>query len=379
MTYLDDLSGRREQLRTDMETILEKYADPEATLSEADEANLTDLKTQLGSLDSRIGELAEFDDANTRHEQLMSRRNLSKVTGDSPQGSIGTLFAASREFDAYKRSGFVGDMPMFSTEFTLVESVNGSDAPYAGVSQVRDAANPAFRTPILDSFAREVTSTNNVWWLEWGADPVAQVVAEGAVKPEAAYAPTIREGSLVKWAHHLPVTEEALQDIPRLRSILEGALVRGVRRAAEAAAAATLTGGTYEEAEGANLIAAVRYAIAGVQDAGYTPSHIYVNPTDYAGLDLEVLAATLNGPSQNTRPWGLTYVSSPAITAGTAYVADAASAFLFLDRNVLQVKMTDSHAEEFVSNIYRLLAEARGKTVIQRAAAVVTATVTATP
>lgn len=371
MSLFETLSDRRNSVRGDIDAILSKYDSDTAVLSEADQANLTDLKTDLEQLDARLGELAAFDEADARHDQMRSRRSLAAVTGPTAEGSLGERFAASQQFSAFARSGFVGDMAAFTSEFALVKSVDGNSKPFAGVSQIRDAAQPSFNTPILDSFSREATSTNNVWWLEYPEDdPVAAEVAEGAPKPEAAYAPVIREGNVVKWAHTLPVTEEALADIPRLRSILEGALVRGVRAKAEQTAAATLTGGTYTAASGDTLVAAVRYGIATVQDNGYMPSHIYVNPMDYAGLDLEVLAATLSGPTQNTRPWGLTYVASSAVAAGTAYVADAASAFLFIDRGVLQVAMTDSHAEEFTSNIYRLRAEARGKTVIQRASAV---------
>jgi hypothetical protein len=51
-------------------------------------------------------------------------------------------------------------------------------------------------------------------------------------------------------------------------------------------------------------------------------------------------------------------------------VADSKSAFLYLDRGQMGVTITDSHASEFVSGIYRLKAEARGLVVVQRAGAV---------
>lgn len=366
------------QTQTQMTQILEGYEDPDTEISEADQANLTELKATAARVQERIAQLAEIDAAAGEVDTQMGRSATGRLAvpgATQPQlDSIGAQFCASEQFAAWKRNGRLGAMSEFATEFTLVKSVDGANKPLGGITQVRDAATPPTTTPILDSFAREETSTNGVWWLEWpGADPEAAVVAEGGRKPEAAYAPTVREGTCEKWAHTLPVTEEALEDVPRMQSILEGALTRGVRKKAEKQAAALIAAGvgylTLED-EAETLVAAIRMGIATVVAADYVPTTVYLNPFDYAGLDLALMAATLTGAVRNVNPWGINYVQSAQFDAGTAYVADAQEAFLFIDRNNLNVAMTDSHGEEFADNIYRLRGEARGKSVIQRPGAV---------
>ena len=57
----------------------------------------------------------------------------------------------------------------------------------------------------------------------------ANSVAEGAAKPESTITFDLVSDPVRKIAHWLPVSEEALDDLPQLRSYLDSRLALGVR------------------------------------------------------------------------------------------------------------------------------------------------------
>jgi hypothetical protein len=315
--------------------------------------------------------------AHDKHDATMGRLAGSgsriQVSERAPVG-FAAEFVGSSELATYRASGFNGASKTFSTELSLIKSVDTDGLALSGAQQVRDAATASVLTPILNSLAREQVSTNSTFYVEFPElAPEAGAVAEGAAASESTYDYIVREAQLSKWAHTMPVTEEALADNARLQSILSGALLDGVRRKAETAAGAAIVAaasGFIDAKHATGLVQAIRVGVAKVQTAGWIPTTCYLNPDDYAAIDIELMAATLSGAQRGTAPWQLSYVPTPAVSAGTAYVADSKSAFLYLDRGQMGVTITDSHASEFVSGIYRLKAEARGLVVVQRAGAV---------
>ena len=384
-TLLENLRGQFETNKAQMSAILDRYADDGAELSEADTANMTELKAAQDRLKDRISELADIDATAAEVDQVMGRRSAAlsgptPVPGAvAPVTGLGRRLIESSELARWKAQGMDGSSSEVSAEFALITSKDANGKPLAGTAQVRDAVLPGLVTPILDSFAVEATDRNEVWWVEYpAASPEAGAVAEGSAMGEATYAPVVKTGSAEAWKHSIPLTEEALEDDARLASIVEGALMRGVRKKAEKAAGTVLTGtsGYLTVGSQTSLVEGARRGIAKLQDSPeqYVPSHVYLNPNDYADIDLALLERTLNGAIRNTAPWGLIYVPTSYVSAGTLFVADAAAAFLFIDRRQVRLSMTDSHAAEFVSDIYRVKATARGKTVCQRPDAVVKVT-----
>ena len=385
-TLLDTLRSQFETNQDQMSSILSRYADEGQELSDTDAANMTDLKAANDRLKDRIAELAAIDSTSAELDQIMGRRQaamsggLVPMPGNTPRPtSLGRTLIDSAEFSRWKAQGMDGASSEVASEFALVTSKDTNGEPIGGTARVRDAALPSLVTPILDSFSVEATDKNDVWWLEYpSASPEAGTVAEGTPMGEATYAPIVRTGSAEAWKHSIPLTEEAMEDEARLESIVGGALMNGVRKKAEKSAGGVLTGTTGYLTVGSvtDMIQGARLAIAKLQESPeqYLPSHVYINPADYADVDLSLLERTLNGAVKNNTPWGLIYVPTPYVTAGTLYVADAAAAFLFIDRRQVRLSMTDSHASEFVDDVYRVKATARGKTVCQRKDAVVKVT-----
>jgi HK97 family phage major capsid protein len=203
------------------------------------------------------------------------------------------------------------------------------------------------------------------------AAPLAGVVAEGEAKPEATLTATVTPYSLETIAHWVQATRQLLEDSAAVRSFIESSLRRGVLDKIEATIAAAIGAATLPTATGADLISAIRVGVADVEDAGYTPNAIVLNPQDYAALDIAVMGGTLLGPTVRPSYWGLPVVASSAQTAGTALVGDFTAGVQLLQRTGVSLYISDSHASTFTSNIFTLLAEARVKAIVGQPSAVV--------
>lgn len=384
-TLLQKLEGQREKANADRIALMDRYADSEdengiAEFSEADKANFDALNESIAALDERIAALVGVERSNMEHTNRLAGLDgeRSRVQVNEPaRVTLGEQFAACQQFADYKARGAQGASNDYTvSEFSLITSKDAAGKALAGVQRVADAALPQRTTPLLDAIGYEAVSRNQIEWIEWPLTaPTAGEVAEGAEKPEAEYPPVIRSGSLFKAAHHIPMTEEFIEDAPRLKSIVEGALLDGVKQKMEAHAAQVTAGGAYPTVSHDSLLKAIRVAYATVETGGFRPTVVLLNPLDYADIDIDLLTLTLNGAQAETRPWGLQYVAAGAVAQGDAYVADARTAWKYLDRRNLSLSITDSHAEEFVENIYRMRAEARGLVIVQRPEAACKATV----
>jgi len=236
-------------------------------------------------------------------------------------------------------------------------------------------------TPLLDALGRVTTNSNAIQWYTWpGAFPVAQVVAEGATKPEADFTPTPHTEALETYAHWKGISRQALEDIPQIQSIVEGALRGGILTALETAAAAAIAAGGLPVTNNADLMTGLRIAIGEVQTRGYAnPNAILLNPADFAGLDVAVMGVTNNGPVRTGSVWGVPAIAVGAIPAGTAYVGDFSTAVTLFARNTVSAYMTDSHQDFFIKNLLVVLAEQRALVAVTEPAAAEQVTTTAGP
>jgi hypothetical protein len=235
---------------------------------------------------------------------------------------------------------------------------------------------PAERYPLFQVIGRVPTAMGSIEYYYWYPDleAMAEEVPEGELKPEARLQGEMRAMPVATYAWWKGVTRQALDDIPMIRGVIDSQLRRGVIRRINAEASQALTtdtniptlGGT-----GADLLAAIRFAIAQVDDTGYTPNAVLLNPFDWAAFDVSIQQLLGTTGDVNRVFWGLTPVSLPGLASGTAYVGDMREALTFFDRQQTTLLMTDSHGEYFLRNKLVLLAEARGKMAVTNAAAAV--------
>lgn len=215
-------------------------------------------------------------------------------------------------------------------------------------------------TPLLSVIGRERVSSGTVEYITWSDSPAAGgPIAEGDLKPEAVFAPTTTPLALATYAHWKAVTRQALEDYPRIRSIIESKLRIGLGKKLESVAAGVINGAAWEAVTDPDPLNGIRQAIGVVQAKGYNPNAILLNPAIYASLDIAAAGAAGNGPTSFGNIWGLRPVPSPDVPEDTAYVADFKEAVTWFDRNTTAVFMTDSHADYAIRNLLLILAEQR--------------------
>lgn len=201
-------------------------------------------------------------------------------------------------------------------------------------------------------------------------------VAEGTAKPEAALALTERTSPVRKIAVWIPVTDEALEDIPQMMSYLENRLGFMVRQRLNSqilvgnGTTPNLRGilnvvGIQTQAKGADPTPdAVYKAMTKVKVTGQAmPSAYVTHPNDWQDVKL---LRTVDGiyiwgsPSEMgpDRIWGLPVVQDQGLTEGTGIVGDFQNYSLLAERKGLTIKVGYQN-DDFIKNQRSIVAEIR--------------------
>lgn len=339
-------------------------------------ASAAEIVAEVEALDERISTFVKNTESRARFEGMVSGLKIKKdkEIQMSEYRTAGDKFINSDEFRSYNGAGASSRV-----EVELRATIDTATEP--GSAWVRPdrlvAPSAGFATPLLNAFNRIVVSSNSIEWVTTGLAPEADIVPEGDEKPEATLISSLDVINLSTIAHWVSATRQVLEDSPALRSYIDTMLMQGVMKKLDAVAGAALTGATLPTASAADLISAVRVGIGTVQEAGFNPGLVVLNPSDYAAMDVDMLSKTLDGDRIRGTYWGLEVVASSQVTAGTAYVGDFGAGTAFFDRNVASLYVTDSHAENFTSNIITILGEARAAAVISNVNAFAECTVEA--
>jgi HK97 family phage major capsid protein len=378
--YLDRLLDERASLTGIITGLADKAATEERDLTESERSETARLQERCAEIDSMLTEHhAQVESARAfatlqskleeqRETKTLEKRRPAQLETTSP----GQAFIESEQFRSYPGRG-IGQtfpienfLPLGLEERALITTANLAIQPY-----VMAPVEQRVATPFLDVINVVRVSSGSVSWVVVGPDPVAAVVAEGAAKPEATVTFTPASAALDTIAHWVQITRQALDDASYIRSLLEGKLRRGLFAKISADAVALLAAsGAIQTATNADMSAAIRIAVGKVEDAGYSPNAVVLNPTDYAALDIANATAAQSGAVRTNTFWGLTPVPSASVAAGTTYVGDFRSGMTLFDRGVTDVFLTDSHSDFFIKNILVILAEARVKSVIDEPLAI---------
>lgn len=352
--------------------ILKKCSDEQRDPTAEERAKLDEYGNRIKMLDGSIAELRTSEEANARfmstvermqdqdeeQERRATRRDEKPVT----RMSAGEAFVQSDNFRNYR--GFGTMEPVEFTDFLGVEQRAAITGPIVLETlnippyQWSGPTGAAERNPFLSVIGREVVSSNAVSYISWSRATGAAVVAETDTKPEATLTPTETPLNLQTYAFWKAISRQALEDMPRIRSIVETKLRAGLAATLEAAAVGVL--GDVDAFGGGEVgLAGIRASIGALQSAGYQPNAIVVNPADAATLDIDVMGVTTAGPVTQGAYWGIRVVPVPGVTPGTAYVGDFTNGITWFDRSSASVYMSDSHADYFVRNLFVVLAEQR--------------------
>jgi HK97 family phage major capsid protein len=368
--YLSRLTAERDSLTEAANELTNKAAGEERDLTDTERSSMTAWQERCATIDAQLVEYnaqAESQRAYARlrgeldapHDEPPARRNIAELE----VRGWGDLFVESDAFRGYTGRGSSESVMVPGPFEERAEITTALPAPWVTPPFVYTPATFQASTPLLDVIGKVTTGLSAVQWLQWAPNPApaAPVVAEGAAKPEMAMTPTAKSDSLDTYAHWKGITRQALEDIPQIRSIVEGRLRQGILTALEAAVSAALQGeATIPTQGGSSMMGAIRSAVAVVETNGYGPANaVLLNPADFADLDIAAMATTNNGPVGTSSYWGLRPVAVPSLPAGTAYVGNMGTAVQLFTRGQTALYLTDSHDDYFIRNIVLLLAEIR--------------------
>lgn len=311
---------------------------------------------------------------------------MSPMQAGAGQSLAGKLFASSgfAEFRE-KRTKSVG-FPVTATDLLKIQAntitQSGREiAPYdrpAGIvagpqrkQWLRERLNVV---PIAGGgveYSRELAFTNNAA-AQYDASPEA---FEGVTKPESALTFELVTARVPTIAHWVKTSRQALDDQPALQAFLDMRLRYGLELKLESQIiSGSGTGGemtglataatAFTPATGDSGLDSVSKALALLENAGFTPDCVVLNPVDFGALQRAKTTTNefiLGDPAAATAPvlWGVPVFKSASVASGKFLAADLASSAALFIRQDASVLMSDSDGTNFVQNLVTVLAELR--------------------
>lgn len=300
--------------------------------------------------------------------------------------SLGDLFAES---DAFKTKGRSADLDMDLK--TLLSRAAGWNPESTRGPRVVDFATAA--PQVLDLIPTTPTSQAAVKYMEETTfTNAAAERLEGGAYAEAALALTEKSSIVQSIGVWLPVTDEQLEDEPRVRAYIDNRLPFMVR---QRLGSQVLVGngtdpnlrgilnvvGIQTQAKGTDPVPdAVYKAMTKVRVTGQAlPNAFVAHPNDWQDIRLLRTADGIyiwGSPSEAgpERIWGLQVVQESALTENTGVVGDFANFSELAVRRGIEVKVTDAHSDFFVNGKQAIRAGLRAAFVVYRPAAFATVT-----
>ncbi|WP_282076313.1 phage major capsid protein [Epibacterium ulvae] len=364
---------------------------------ESDKKN-NELAEQVSELKSRMASGDDLTDITNRideHKSELSKvydtldkveKKQSIATGPTMTGTIGQMMLKSGAFDGIdKNSKGTWDHVIEAKDIT--NAGNYSASPNRNV--LVPEHNAGFLTPVDQPLmVRSLipagqTSSDVIQRTEEdtfvnGAD----MVAEGAAKPESTI--TFKRGQIAieKIAHWMRASSEVLSDAPMMRSYIDNRLTYGVNFKEERQ---LLNGnGTSPQLDGllntgnyvaydntfisgvtpANGVDDIRIAKEQVNGSYLTATGVIMNYKDWARFELmkdgdgKYLHASVTG-GMTPRLWGLRVVPSHSMTEGKFHVGSFALGAMIWDRWAMRIMASTEDGDNFRTNKVTILAEKR--------------------
>lgn len=211
-------------------------------------------------------------------------------------------------------------------------------------------------------------------------------VDEGDEKAESGPPTFTEQSDTVKTiAHWIPITRQAMSDLPLLRSLIEQKMVRGLREVEEAQLLyGAGTGGnmlgivpqataydTSKTVTGDTMVDQVRRMVLQARLRLYPVDSVVLNPTEWAEIELmktDDKAYLFSNPTSGAAPrlWGKTVVESAGMTQGDFLAGGFRIGATLWDREQITIRIAEQHADFFTRNMVALLVEERIMLTVER-------------
>lgn len=311
-------------------------------------------------------------------------------TRSDDQKSAGELFVESQELKDFAARGGKGHSAAFKLKAITSLDASGGLGIWSdrlpGVLQEPD--RPLTIRALLDSGR---TSSNLIEWVKENVfTNSADVVSEGAQKPESNITFTREDVPVRTIAHWIHATRQVLADFPQLQTIINGRLSYGLKLVEEdqlllgdgtgnnilgliPQATAYNTG---LNRVGDTFIDVIRHAILQVRLSFYPASGVVLTPTDWHNIELtkdnenRYLMANPSG-NMPAMLWGRPVVESDALPEDEFLVGAFRMAATVFDREDASIMVSTEDRDNFVKNMVTILCEERLALAVSRPAAFV--------
>lgn len=304
--------------------------------------------------------------------------------------SAGQLFVESEQLKAFVKKGGKGTSESFE-----LKSITSLDAS-AGAGIFSDRLPGVVEEPLRPLTIRSLldqgtTSSNLIEWIkELVFTNAADVVSEGAEKPESDITYEREDVPVRTIAHWIHATRQVLADFPQLQTLINGRLSYGLKIVEENQI--LLGDGTGENILGLipqatsydtalnrpsdTMIDIIRHAILQVRLSFYPTSGIVLTPTDWHNIELtkDNENRYLMAQPQGTLPpmlWGKPVVESDGMPNDQFLVGAFRMAATLFDREQATIAVSTEDRDNFIKNMVTILCEERIALAVARPAAFV--------
>jgi HK97 family phage major capsid protein len=356
--------------------------------------NSTPSETDMARARLAFEQAQEYEQQIAKSEASLAMFEKLKSVGPDPQNHLGSKGMPPIDFkESDLRNLF--EKTQNRENVSLKAAVDSTDAPMAQTPYYVPGVFAYLReqTRVAEFIPTEMTTASRIDYFKLTTGAVnAATVAEGATKPTSNPVVTSTVAQVRKIAHVASMTDEVINDYPPFLQFIGQEMLAGLL--SEENAQLLLGDGT-----GTNLTGLVPNA--GITRARSTdtaldaiakamtdlrvgssfvePDCVILHPTDFQTLRLaksttnEYLASDpLANQSQNI--WGTKVVVTTGMTAGTALVANLASAAKIYLREPARIDTSRGGAAEFTANIGLIRAEERLALTIVRPNSIVKVT-----
>lgn len=344
------------------------------------------------------------DGVNMTPEQYIEYKKMQKeaeVKGNRPLfggGSVGgtktagQIFVTSEAYQNFIKNGQNHsdnvDIPSFSKkELVTSTGTNG----LMGANRIIGMGEAPMN---LRSLLAVAPTTNNAveYIREVGFTNASAIAPEGTLKPESSITFESETALVRTIAHWLPVTRQVVADIPQMQQHIDLRLMYGLSTTEESqvlygsGVGENLEGlmvvpntQTYTATAGEYKTDSIRRALTMTYISGFPPTGVVLNPLDWE--DIELMRGTdghyifLNVSMGNeTRLFRVPVVLSTSMAEGSFLAGAFGLGAQIFDRERVNVRISEHHADYFTRNQLAVLCEERIALTIYRPEAFVKGT-----
>lgn len=294
--------------------------------------------------------------------------------------SIGEQFVANPELKNYVPAAKSVGRTNFRMGFKTITSITASAGTGVWSDRLPGVIEESLRPLSIRDLLDVGTTESNL--IEWVRELVyttnADVVSEGAVKPESNITYERQDVPVRTIAHWIKASKQVLADFKQLQTLINGRLRWGLKIKEEDqilfgdGTGENILGlipqatayNTALNVGGDTMIDTIRHGILQVRLAFYPSSGVVMSPVDWHNLELtkdNQNRYLIASPTARTPPmiWGQPVVESDGMTYGDFLVGAFRMAATLFDREEAAILLSTEDGDNFVRNLVTILCEER--------------------